>query len=84
MNLDALPVGLSLPKQQEAPETPPEVLWCISLYKVTTSNDQQRRQGKPMPHSMAHCLLGYIYALSKHEVFSSVHSSKNSHALFSK
>ena len=36
-------------KQQDATRTSPEVLWCVSLYKVTTNNDQWRRQGEPMP-----------------------------------
>ena len=36
-------------KQQEATGTPPEALWCISLYEVMTSNDQGRRQGEEIP-----------------------------------
>jgi hypothetical protein len=35
-------------KRQKAASTPPEILWCVSLYKVTTNKDQQRKQGKPM------------------------------------
>jgi hypothetical protein len=27
-------------------------------------------QGKPVPQRVMHCLLGYIYTLSKHHVFS--------------
>jgi hypothetical protein len=38
-------------------------------------------QGEPIPPSIIHCLLVYIYILSKHHVFSNTHSSKT-HALF--
>ena len=31
-------------KYQEAAGTPPEMLWSISFYEVTTSEDQQRNQ----------------------------------------
>ena len=55
---------------QEATRTPPEVLCCISFYKVTTNDDQQEVQREPIPHSVVHCLLGYIYILSKHHMFS--------------
>jgi hypothetical protein len=27
-------------------------------------------QGEPIPYSIVHCLLGYIYTLSKHHTFS--------------
>jgi len=40
--------SMSPQKQQEAARTPPEVLWCISLYEITTREDQPRKQGKPM------------------------------------
>ena len=39
---------MSLPKWQEATRTPPEFLWCISLYKVMTGKNQKRKQGKSM------------------------------------
>jgi hypothetical protein len=39
---------MSLQKLQEAGRTPPEVLWCISLYEAMTREDQQRKQGEPM------------------------------------
>lgn len=42
------PMSTSPQKQEEAGGTPPEVLWCISLYEVITSKDQPRKQGKPM------------------------------------
>jgi hypothetical protein len=35
-------------KWQGAAKIPPEVLWCVSLYKVMASEDQQRKQGEPM------------------------------------
>ena len=38
----ALPVSSSMQKHQEAPRTTPEVLPCVSLYEVTTNDDQQR------------------------------------------
>jgi hypothetical protein len=31
-------------KYQEAAGTPPEMLWSISFYEITTSEDQQRNQ----------------------------------------
>ena len=41
------------------------------LCKVMTNDDQRRRQGEPVSHSIiVHCLLGYIYILSKHHMFS--------------
>jgi hypothetical protein len=43
-----LPIGTSLWKQQEAAGIPPEVLWCMSLYEVMTSEDQLKKQGEPM------------------------------------
>jgi hypothetical protein len=52
-------VGPSPWKQQEAAGTPPEVLWCIFLYKVVTMISKLQ-QGEPTPHSVIHCLLGYI------------------------
>lgn len=44
-NQKALLISPSPQKQQEAIRI--QVLWCISLYKVTISNDHQRRQ-EPM------------------------------------
>lgn len=46
-NSEALPMSFSL--QNKATGISQEVLWCISLYKVMTNDDQARRQGKPMP-----------------------------------
>jgi hypothetical protein len=51
-NLETLPSSPTPPEQQEAATTPPEVLWCISLYKVRSNDDQQRRQGEPIPHGI--------------------------------
>jgi len=64
----------------------PEVLWCVSLYRVTANYDQQKRQGEPTPHSLVHvhCLLGYIYTLSKHHVFSPASILQNITCLFSR
>ena len=46
---EALPIGPSLQMWQEvAVVMAPEVLLCISLYQVTTSEDRQRKQGEPM------------------------------------
>lgn len=64
-------------KQQEATGTPP-----VLLYEVMTNNDQQRRQGKPIPHSIIHCLLFYIYTLSKRHLFSQVATLRKYHMLF--
>lgn len=36
-------------------------------------------QGKPIPHSVLHCLLGYIYALFKHHMFSQVSAVAKHH-----
>jgi hypothetical protein len=49
---NALPIGMSLKKRQEASKIPLEVLWCISLCEVTTNEDQLKKQGKPMQE---HC-----------------------------
>jgi hypothetical protein len=68
---------------QEATRTPPEVLCCISFYKVTTNDDQQEVQREPIPHSVVHCLLGYIYTLSKHHVFSQESAPAKHHMPFS-
>ena len=62
----------------------PEVLWCISLYKVMTNEDQRRKQRNPMQECcqqrqarrtnqclrVIHCLLSYTSTLSKQHVFS--------------
>jgi hypothetical protein len=48
-NQKALPICPIPQKQQEAIRKPSEVLWCLSLHEVMTNNDQQRRQGKPIP-----------------------------------
>jgi hypothetical protein len=47
-NHRALLISTSPPKWQEAAGTLPDVLWCISLYEVTPSEDQRRKQGEPM------------------------------------
>jgi hypothetical protein len=51
-NLEALPISPSPQKRQEAAATPTEILWRASLYGAATNNDQQRRQGEPIPHSI--------------------------------
>jgi hypothetical protein len=33
----------SLQRQQEPASVPQEVLWCVSLYEVMTSDDQLRK-----------------------------------------
>ena len=48
----SLSINLSLQKQQEAARTPPEVLWCVSLYEVRANDDQQRRQSEPVPQHL--------------------------------
>jgi hypothetical protein len=50
-NHKPLSIGPSLWKQQEAGIWR-EILWCIFLYEVTRNDEQWRRQGKPMPHSV--------------------------------
>jgi hypothetical protein len=101
-NHQALPIGMSLPKLQEAARTPPEVLWCTCLYEAQQAKIMEESKahqgnsiiskdqclGSPVKtskenqcQSVVHCLLGYIYTLSKTCVLSSAHSSKTSHAL---
>ena len=93
---------------QATARTPWDVLWHVSLYEVMTSEDQRRKQGKPIPehwwwrsasvksptktskewqgepipHSIIHCLLGYIYTLSKHHVFSQASTLAKHHIAF--
>lgn len=91
------------PKWQESARTPPEVLWCVYLYKVVTSEDQRRKQGEPMPEyhqqrpvsvqpnkdqqgeqmlNVVHCLLDYIYTISKHHMSFQATAPANNHKLF--
>jgi hypothetical protein len=43
VNQELLPISTSPLKQQEESRTPPEVLWCVSLYKVMTNEHQQQK-----------------------------------------
>ena len=58
----------------------------IRILKVLTfhlAHHPPEWQGKPIPHSIIRCLLGYIYTLSKHHVISQVSGlPKTPHALF--
>jgi len=70
-------------KHQEAMGTVPEILWCVSLYKVTTSNDHQRVTR--CINTTQHCPLSvglYLYLFQTSHVISSVCSRKTSHAPF--
>jgi hypothetical protein len=78
-----LPIYPSLQKRQEVARIPPEGFWCVSLYKVTTNNEQQRvaksintTQHCPLPAGL------YLYSFQTTHVLSSVPSSKTSHAHF--
>jgi hypothetical protein len=41
-NVEASLISTSLRNQQEAAKTPPEVLWCTSLYEIMTSKYQNQ------------------------------------------
>jgi hypothetical protein len=70
------------PESTEEARTPPEVLWCVSLYKITT-NDQQRvarRTNTTQHHPLS---VGfYLYPFQTSHVLSRVCSSKTQHVLF--
>jgi hypothetical protein len=52
-------------------------------YQQSPMKISKEYQGKPMPYSIVHCLLGYIYLLCKHHVFPQAFNlAKLSHALF--
>jgi hypothetical protein len=77
---EAPAMGTSLREWQEAARTPPEVLWCVTLYEVITSKHQQRKQGEPMQECRLLSVALHLYS-SQIRVHSSIRSSKISHAL---
>ena len=66
------------PESEEAAGTP-QVLWCISLYEVTTNNDQQRRVRRTDTTQSVE-LSSYPFQISR--VLSSICSSTTPHAPF--
>ena len=55
-----LPIGLSLWKQQEAAKTPNFFGMFLSMKSLQMMTNK-KWQGVPIPSSIIHCLLGYIY-----------------------
>jgi hypothetical protein len=52
----------------------------VGVFLFTKSQQMmssKKWQGKPIPYSVLHCLLGYIYTFSKHHMFSQVSALKN-------
>jgi hypothetical protein len=76
-NFKSLTIGLSPWKQQEANGMSWKVLWFLST-KVMTNNDQQRRQGEPMPQCCPLSAGLYLSPLQTSHVLSSVCFSKTS------
>ena len=72
---------LSLQMQEEGALLSPEVLWCFSIYEVTTSKDQWSKQGKWMQEQNPLSTGLYIYSFQTSHFLSSIHSSESLHAL---
>ena len=72
-NLEALSVGISPKRWQEAAGITPAVLWCISFYDVMTSKDQRRKQGEPMQGQCPLPAELYLYPFQTSGILPSIH-----------
>lgn len=109
-NWEALPIGPSQRKLQNATKIPPQVSlvlfslkshdkqWsmirkegkAVQCHSIISEDQCQQSpmktckewQGKPVPHSIVHCLLGNIYTLPKHHMFSQASALATHHIPF--